>query len=112
MNDIQLSIHFMKIGAVMVVPLIVTYLVLAIVKNSLIKCIVYFLKVIAYVGLALIMWNFYKNKDTIDIISLFTFTFCCFESVDNLISLISIPIEFFRDIREKEIECEINNHHF
>lgn len=100
MSDIQLPIEFMKVGFVIAVPLLALYFVLLFVKNQLVKCVIYICKMFAYAALAWIMWSFYKNRETIDIISAFTFIFCCFESIDNFISFISIPIENIRDIVE------------
>lgn len=103
MSNIMLPVEFMKIGYV-VVPLIVIYILMSFVKNQVVKCVLYFFKASAYFGLAYFMWIFYSGKEQIDVISAFTFIFCCFESLDNLISLLSVPIEYIRELRKAKLE--------
>lgn len=108
MSNIMLPVEVMKIGYV-VVPLIVIYILVSFVKNQVVKCVLYFLKASAYFGLAYYMWRFYGEKEQIDAISAFTFIFCCFESADNLISLLSVPIEYIREIIKDRFEYEMKN---
>lgn len=107
MNDIMLPTEFMKIGFTMAVPLIILYIVISFVENQVVKCTLYFLKSLAYFGLAWFMWKYYNGKEQMDIISAFTFIFCCFESADNLISLLSVPIEYIRKTRKDKFEYEM-----
>jgi hypothetical protein len=100
MNDILIPVEVIKIGYTLAIPLIVLYIVIAFAENQVVKCAIYFLKSLAYFILAWVMWKYYNGKENIDIISAFTFIFCCFESVDNAISLISIPIEYIRKIKK------------
>lgn len=102
MDNIMIPVEFMKIGYVVAIPLIVTYFVTVLVKNDMVKFFFCFLKTVVYFTLAYFMWKYYQGKDQIDIISAFTFIFCCFESADNLISLLSIPIEYIRKIRNND----------
>ena len=107
MNNVMISTEFIKIGFTLAVPLIVIYIAMSFVENQLIKFTLYFLKALAYFGLAWFMWKYYNGKEQIDIISAFTFIFCCFESADNFISLLSIPIEYIRKIRKDKFEYEM-----
>lgn len=106
MNDWMLPVEFMQLGYI-VIPLIVIYIFMSFVKNQVVKCVLYFLKALAYSTLAYFMWKFYAGKEQIDTISAFTFIFCCFESADNLVSLLSVPIEWRHKMREDRREYEL-----
>lgn len=107
MNDLMISVVFIKIGYVVAIPLIVLYIATLFVENQVVKCTLYFCKSLAYFELAHYMWKYYSGKEQIDIISAFTFIFCCFESADNFISLLSVPIEYIRKNRKDKFEYEM-----
>lgn len=103
MSNLMIPVKFMKLGYI-VIPIMVIYIIMSFVKNQVVKGILYLLKALAYFGLAYFMWKFYDGKEQIDVISSFTFIFCCFESADNVISLLSIPIEYIHKLQECKIE--------
>lgn len=109
MSDILIPVEFLKMGYTLAFPLIALYLVISFVENQVVKCVIYFFKSLAYFGLAWVMWKYYNGKEQIDIISAFTFIFCCFESVDNVISLISVPIEYIRKLRKNKLGYEMKS---
>lgn len=107
MNNIMLPVEVMKLGSVILLPLFVVFLILLIIKNNVVKFVLHFFKMAAYFGLAYYLWWYYKNEDQIDIISTFTFIFCCYEGLDNLISWISILVDPIREYREKQKNINI-----
>lgn len=107
MDNLMIPVEFMKVGYVVATALIALYFFTVFVKNEFTKFIMYFFKFLAYFGLAYFMWEFYKTREGIDIVSAFTFIFCCIESADNIISFLSIPIEYMRKIHENRKMYEI-----
>ena len=107
MDNIMFPVEFMKIGYALTVPLLFVFLLISFVRNQLIKCTLYFVKAAAYFGLAFFMWKFYCNKEQIDVVSAFTFIFCCFECADNIVSLLSIPINYIHDCRDRKFEYKM-----
>jgi len=101
MESIMLPIDFMKWGYAFIPMLIVAYLLTMFFTGNLVKAFLYVMKAMAYGGLAYFMWKHYQGLQQIDVISGFTFIFCCYEATDNLFSLIAIPVEKFRRIKEK-----------
>jgi len=107
MNDVMLPIEVMRLGYGLIPVLVILYAITIFVKNDLVKALIYFFKAFAYCGLAFLMWKYYQGKEQIDIISAFTFIFCCFEGTDNILSLISIPVEKVRAIKEEISKSQI-----
>ena len=104
MDKLMLPIEFVKIGYVIVIPLLIVFLLMSVVRNQVVKCILYIAKAFAYFGLAFVMWKFYQNREQIDVVSAFTFIFCCFECMDNIISILSILINNIHDFRDSNIK--------
>ena len=78
MSNIMLPIEFVKFGYIFI-PVFGFVFVLGIfVENQFVKVLLHILKFFAYGGLAFLMWKFYQGKEQIDIVSAFTFIFCCF----------------------------------
>lgn len=101
MGEMMLPVEFMKLGYIFIPVFLVLFVMEMFVKIQYVKMILLFLKALAYGGLAFLMWKFYQGKPQIDIISAFTFIFCCFEASDNLLSLIYIPINEYRHSEER-----------
>lgn len=101
MDNIMLPVEFMKIGYVLIPVLLMVHIFALFCKSKVVKAIMYLLKAVAYGGLAYFMWIFYQGSMQIDMISAFTFIFCCFEGADNLFSLISMPFEVHEKYAEK-----------
>lgn len=109
MDKLLIDAEFMRIGYALAIPLIFIYFLTVIIKNQMVKWFFSFFKMLAYFGLAYAMWIYYKDAKTVDIVSAFTFIFCCLESADNFISCISMPIEHIREYKERKFQEETNN---
>lgn len=104
MDNIVIPVEFMRVGYGFVGPLLIIFFSMSFVRNQIVKCTLYFFKAVAYFGLAFLMWKFYCDKEQIEIVSAFTFIFCCFECVDNVVSLLSVPINHIHDWRETRLK--------
>lgn len=93
MDKLVIPIEFMKIGYIWAIPMVITYFLTIRVKKQYAKPILYLMKMLSYLGLAGLMWKYYQTKIEIDVVSAFTFIFCCLEAADNFISLMSILVE-------------------
>lgn len=107
MDNLMLPVEFMKVGFAISIPLLVIFVLISFVRNQVVKCILCLCKAMAYLGLAFLMWKFYCDKEQVDVVSAFTFIFCCFESVDNIVFILSVPIEYIHKRRDEKLEYEL-----
>ena len=101
MDAIMLPVEFMKLGYIFIPAFVLFFALDIAIKNQFAKALLVLLKAFAYGGLAILMWKYYQGKEQIDIISAFTFIFCCFEAADNAVSFFAIPINIYRQSQER-----------
>lgn len=100
MEELKISVEFMKGGVVLAIPLVFLGLLMHVVKNRLIEFFFTLLKVFYYGALAVIMLKYVKTYELIevDVITAFTCVFCGLECGDNLNKLLGMIIQFIKDL--------------
>lgn len=106
MDNIMIPVKYMEIGYVFIPLFIGIFLWDKFAKSQFAKAFILSFKVMVYAGLAYLMWKFYQGKEQIDLISVFTFVFCCFEAIDNMVSLLCLRV-YKRDMDEYDIKMYV-----
>lgn len=101
MEKIMLPVQFMKYGYIFIPAFIIFFIMEVLTNSQILKEVLLLLKTLAYAGLGYVIWKFYQGKQEIDVMTAFTFIFCCFEAVDNFFSLILIPIMQYKHAEER-----------
>lgn len=99
MDEIKISVQFMKGGVALAIPLVVFGLLMHVVKNRLVEFFFTLLKVFYYGALAVLMLKYVEVKELreVDFITAFTCVFCGLECGDNLNKLLGMIIQFIKD---------------
>lgn len=99
MSDIMITVDFMKNGWVLAIPLAIVGILTYLFNNKWIEWFFALLKTFFYGALAIFMWKYVGIKELveIDIVTAFTFVFCCIECGDNSVKTIGMPMQAIKD---------------
>lgn len=100
MDNVLAPVDFMKMGYILVVPLVFFGIFTSIIDSKFIEFIFNLIKALAYGGLAIFMWIYVHKTSTheVGMVTSFTFIFCCIECGDNLSKIIGSIITFVRQM--------------
>ncbi len=97
LDNINISIDFIKIGWGLVIPLFLFRMFYMIFGFNL-ELFFYLIKSIGYLAIAWLIWSLTKHQKEINLITAFTFILSCYEGVDSLSRVIEIPFNYFKKI--------------
>lgn len=102
MDNISMSVEFMKIGFVLAIPIFIFGVVTYLIENKFIEWIFCFLKMFFYGSLAYFMWRYVQVNamDEIGIVTAFTFIFSCIECGDNAVKTVGMIMKLIKNLRE------------
>ncbi len=100
MDNIAISVEFMKSGWVLAIPLIFVGILTYIFNNRFIEWFFAFIKVFFYGALGFFMWKYVciNEMQEVGIVTAFTCIFCCIECGDNLVKVIGMAIKVIKEV--------------
>lgn len=110
MDNILITVNFMKLGIFITIPLAIIGIITTLIDNRFISFFFNLVKCFFYGGLATYMYIYITRNSIqeIGMVTAFTFIFCCFECGDNFVKIFSDIIKLIRHIK-KIVQCDTND---
>lgn len=99
MDEILITMDFMKFGWVLAVPLVIVGILTYIKNSKFIEWFFAFIKAFFYGSLGFLMWKYVNINEIqeIGIVTAFTCIFCCIECGDNLVKVFGMAIQVVKN---------------